>query len=190
MMPDTTAGTAGRPWDQQEGEPDDAFARFLVYLNIGPGRRLEDAFEASRSSRGKRGGRGRQRAYLAWILEAQRRHWRERAHAWDVHQLPQMYEAMLVNLVALKAAMTSKALEAIPRLVGRRPAGSASRCSSKGFPAAAAGGRRHRLPDTAAGKRSGAACHRPSRTPSALHTFTVPPPALARRVPSGLKQTL
>jgi hypothetical protein len=146
-MPDTTTRTAPRPWEQQDGEPDDAFARFLVYLNIGPGRRLDDVFKALW---GKRAGRGRQQAYQALMLEAGRRHWRERAHAWDMHRLPQMYEAMLVNLAALKAAMASKALEAIPRLVGRRPAGSASRCSLKGFPAAARG-RRPRLPDTAAG---------------------------------------
>jgi hypothetical protein len=130
-MPDTTARTAARPWEQQAGEPDDAYARFLVYLNIGPWRRLEDAFKASRAGRGKQGRRGRQQDYLDWVLEAERRHWRERAHAWDMHRLPQMYEAILVNLAALKAAMASKALEAIPRLVGRRPVGSKSRCSSK-----------------------------------------------------------
>jgi hypothetical protein len=112
-----------QPWDQQPGEPDDAYARFLIYLNIGPGRRLEDAFEQSRTGRagrGRRTGRGRQQAYLAWFLEAERRRWRERAHAWDVSRIPAQLQELAVNVATMKQLMGAKALEAMEAHAKRR----------------------------------------------------------------------
>jgi hypothetical protein len=114
-MPDTTAGTAGRPWDQLASETDEEYSRFLVYLNLGVGRSLDAAFEASRAGRGRRSGRGRQRDYQAWLLEAARHRWRERAVEWDISRVPAMLQQAAVNLAALKAEIAAKALEACPR---------------------------------------------------------------------------
>jgi hypothetical protein len=133
-MPDTTR-TAGRPWDQQEGEPDDAFARFLVYLNIGPGRRLEDAFEQSRTGRpgrGRRTGHGRQKAYMAWVLEAERRHWRERAHAWDMHRLPAMIQESQKMYEALRHAALQKTLESCAPALLQKTLESCARLTTAG----------------------------------------------------------
>jgi hypothetical protein len=71
-----------QPWDQMEGEPDRWYGRFQAYVGLGIMRTLKNAAaEAGRQARGEPlelGG--------TWSVVSHRWHWRERAHAWDVHQ--------------------------------------------------------------------------------------------------------
>ncbi len=64
------------------GEPDKWYGRFQVYLGIGVTRTLRrTAAEAGQQARGESIAMSGD-----WSHHARRWHWRERAHAWDVHQ--------------------------------------------------------------------------------------------------------
>ena len=71
-----------KPWDQMEGEPDRWYGRFQIYLELGVTRTLKATYAAAgQAARGQpleNSGR--------CSIAARRWHWRERAHAWDVHQ--------------------------------------------------------------------------------------------------------
>jgi hypothetical protein len=38
---DTTPASTPHPWDQQSGEPDNVYARFLFYRSLGPSRSMD-----------------------------------------------------------------------------------------------------------------------------------------------------
>jgi hypothetical protein len=66
----------GLPWERQPREGEEAYAAFLAYRDLGPGR----THEATRLHLGKRPG------YLKPIERwSARRDWRRRANAWDDH---------------------------------------------------------------------------------------------------------
>ncbi len=74
------------PWDQLEGEPDPAYAHFLVYRNLGPARSLDAAYATVASNRVK--SRQRQnRPSGSWAKESAVYRWAERAAAWDIYTL-------------------------------------------------------------------------------------------------------
>jgi hypothetical protein len=71
-----------KPWDQMEGEPDRWYGRFQLYVELGIARTLNAAaVGAGRQQRGAPLVAGSE-----WSHNARRWRWRERAHAWDVHQ--------------------------------------------------------------------------------------------------------
>ena len=77
-----TAQPERKPWDQMEGEPDQWYGRFQVYLELGVTRTLTAAAAAAgRQARGEPLVTERRLVTLC-----RRWHWRARAHAWDVHQ--------------------------------------------------------------------------------------------------------
>ena len=70
------------PWDQMEGEPDRWYGRFQLYLELGFTRTVTTAAAAAgRQACGEPFERGGNWSYIS-----RRWRWRERAHAWDVHQ--------------------------------------------------------------------------------------------------------
>lgn len=82
-MQDQVAGAgADKVWDQWPGEPELWYGRFKVYLALGPTRSVSatERALASAPARQKHGSNGR------WSGTARQWYWRERAHAWDVHQ--------------------------------------------------------------------------------------------------------
>lgn len=69
-------------WEQQPGEPDKAFGRFQVYLQLGPTRTLA---EAARTAGGRSSGGGY--AFGGnWSRYCREWNWRDRAQAWDIRQ--------------------------------------------------------------------------------------------------------
>ncbi|MFN8470405.1 MAG: hypothetical protein U0X20_32930, partial [Caldilineaceae bacterium] len=79
---ETPAAGERKPWDQMEGEPARWYSRFQVYLELGVARTLTAAATAAGlQARGSPLARNRE-----WSTYARRWRWRERAHAWDVHQ--------------------------------------------------------------------------------------------------------
>lgn len=70
------------PWDQLPGEPPEAYARFLIYRNLGPARSLDAAYQASAPKRSKSPSVSGQ-----WKDDSADYNWRERAARWDVAQL-------------------------------------------------------------------------------------------------------
>ncbi len=72
-----------RPWDRQDGEPAKWYARFLLYLELGPGRALAEAYTDVQEKAGK-GGKcpgpsGWLRPNGSWGKIAGQYRWRERA---------------------------------------------------------------------------------------------------------------
>jgi hypothetical protein len=71
-----------KPWDQMEGEPNRWYSRFQVYLELGITRTVKaGAAAAGRQARGEPFECG-----SCWSAHSRRWRWRERSHAWDVHQ--------------------------------------------------------------------------------------------------------
>lgn len=83
------------PWDQQPGEPSEAYARFLVYRNLGPGRTIEAAYGASSLK-----SRKSQATSGQWFSDSASHGWRERAHQWDIEQLTQAGQRTVTAFVS------------------------------------------------------------------------------------------
>jgi hypothetical protein len=79
---EAAGGPPPEPWEQQPGEPEKAFGRFLVYLRLGPTRTLTEAarMAGGRSSGGKYSFGGN------WSRYCTEWHWRDRARAWDLRE--------------------------------------------------------------------------------------------------------
>ncbi len=71
------------PWAQLPHEPPEAYARFLIYRNLGPARSLDAAYQVA--SAGKR--RKSLSASGQWLDDSSAYNWRQRAARWDVAQL-------------------------------------------------------------------------------------------------------
>jgi hypothetical protein len=84
-----------KPWDKLPEEPDEAYARFLVFRNLGVGRTIDAAYATIRTSaanraksrKGKKSAKSTTRASGQWFKDAATFHWAERAAAWDVEML-------------------------------------------------------------------------------------------------------
>ena len=108
MGNDGQAGREKAPWERLEGEPAAAYARFLVYRNLGPTRTLQRAWEAHLQA-GKRGRGGRNRTKSdddpvthrssTWAANAVAFHWGERAGEWDIAMLSQVGAEAVVDFV-------------------------------------------------------------------------------------------
>lgn len=68
------------PWEQRDAESSAAFAAFLAYRNLGPGRSLSKAWEASK---GDRKGIGVPGQWRQWSVTHR---WIDRSRAWDRFQ--------------------------------------------------------------------------------------------------------
>jgi hypothetical protein len=67
------------PWDRLPDESAAAYARFLVYRNLGPERTIAAAWGATKGNKRQPSG--------AFCAEAVANEWADRAASWDVHQL-------------------------------------------------------------------------------------------------------
>lgn len=73
-------------WEQRADEPSEAYARFLIYRNLGPGRTLDLAYKIANV--GKR--RKSSQRSGTWQDNSTAFAWRERAARWDVYTLNQV----------------------------------------------------------------------------------------------------
>jgi hypothetical protein len=76
-----------KPWDQLEGESNEAYARFLVYRNLGPTRSVLLAYAALRPDAPESKKKQTRSASRIWWDNYRAFHWKDRAAAWDVAQL-------------------------------------------------------------------------------------------------------
>ena len=82
-MQDQVAGAgADKVWDQWPGEPELWYGRFQGYLALGPTRSVSATARALPAAPGRQ----RHSSDGRWSRIARQWFWRERAHAWDVHQ--------------------------------------------------------------------------------------------------------
>ncbi len=101
-----------KPWDQQPNEPEAAYARFQIYLNLGRGRSLQQAYDAQRSAKDRKKPRTKSISGT-WGADCSKYHWVERALAKDIDDLTgKGYDTVIdfVNSLAILANKTVKAL--------------------------------------------------------------------------------
>lgn len=75
-------------WDQQEGEPDDWFQRFNLYLTYGTSRGVQKVY----NDQAKNEGKGKPLSLSVWLGKSGVFRWRERADAWDAYMMKQSVE--------------------------------------------------------------------------------------------------
>lgn len=97
------------PWDQRKGESGEAYNRFLIYRNLGPARTLDAAY---RLFAGAEDG-GKRQAPGCWWEEYREREWRERATAWDLHNLKEHGRDAALAFVAAIRDVAMRALESL-----------------------------------------------------------------------------
>jgi hypothetical protein len=103
------------PWDQQHGEPDEAYVRFLFFRNIGPTRTILAAWQLWVKARAEKTRAKTKRKTAAqthpsgtWSDDAATWRWIERARAWDI--------AMLREVVPETATLIFSAIREMARI--------------------------------------------------------------------------
>ncbi len=105
-----------RPWEQLPGESDAEYARFLIYLNLGPSRNLIRAYK---HYLGGEFPPGLRKAPGSYREEARRWDWRRRAERTDVIRLreaalslaPQFVEVLKTGMLAALRGFRSCKIE-------------------------------------------------------------------------------
>ncbi len=69
------------PWDRRRDEPKEAYARFLIYRNLGPARSLDRAYEVYLAMSGQET-KGLERPG-SWARDSVAHQWANRATDWD-----------------------------------------------------------------------------------------------------------
>jgi hypothetical protein len=100
-----------QPWDQQPGEPDEAYIHFLTYRNYGPGRSIDKAFRSTLTS-GQIAKKVSLTGHGRWGANCSRYHWVERVHAWDIANLKLAGERTVVRFVGALDLMADRILQA------------------------------------------------------------------------------
>jgi hypothetical protein len=96
-----------KPWEQQKGEPNDAYSHFLAYRNLGPGRTIDAAYSLAKAPRRgmTRQTSAAKRAPGNWDLESVKWNWVDRAISWDIEMLEtQGREVVTLYFAALRKA--------------------------------------------------------------------------------------
>jgi hypothetical protein len=96
------------PWERRPGEPKTAYARFLIYRNLGPARSLAEAQKLATKSHKKP-----TKVAGSWSDESARWGWVERAHDWDISRLAQQGEEAVVVFIALVRLAVQQSLAAL-----------------------------------------------------------------------------
>lgn len=83
-------------------ESDEAYARFLLYLHLGPGRSIEAAYRlyyTNRTSGAKAKNGDRRRRSGQWERDSRTYHWKERASKWDVKLLTSLVPGSIARIL-------------------------------------------------------------------------------------------
>lgn len=104
---------AGRkqPWDRQRGEPQNAYVRFLIYRNLGPGRTLATAYAAYLVGQGVTERNGSQQASGQWAEDSARWDWPHRAASWDISSLADAGREVVAAYIAVLAQWAAGLLQ-------------------------------------------------------------------------------
>jgi hypothetical protein len=86
-----------KQWEQREGEPNEAYARFLVYRNLGVGRTLDAAYSVSNSVGIKRN--KSERSGGQWHDDSAAWDWKDRSAAWDIEVLAEVGRGVVAKFV-------------------------------------------------------------------------------------------
>ncbi len=109
------------PWDQLKEEDAAAYARFLMYRNLGPTRTIDLAYALAREAKRGKGKQTSKRASGEWMRNSTNFDWPMRASAWDVAMLAEVGKKVVVHYVhALeRAALKTLAVLEDPKVKPR-----------------------------------------------------------------------
>ena len=93
-----------KPWDQLPEEPDRAYARFLVYRNLGPTRSVQKAYEQALEGGIDQNRQKSTNHSSTWTLNSTAFRWKERATAWDISTLSEVGQDVVVTFVQVLRA--------------------------------------------------------------------------------------
>jgi hypothetical protein len=94
-------------WDQLPGESDAAYARFLVYRNLGPARSLDKAYTAQHDDKASKGVKRRQ-VSGQWYRDSVEHEWRRRAERWDISNMREHGRSATINFIAAVSRLSEK----------------------------------------------------------------------------------
>lgn len=111
-------------WEQLTDEPDAAYARFLVYRNMGVARSLDAAYRLTnpltesaskrvKTRRVKTATPDTRRANGQWAKDCRDYHWDERAKQWDIETLNDVGKAVVVKYVNALDLAIARILQAL-----------------------------------------------------------------------------
>jgi hypothetical protein len=110
-------------WEQHDGEPDEAYVRFLYYRNLGPTRSLDAAYlvyvesgEIESKEKGVIVAPKRAKPLRAsgqWKEDSSNYQWEFRSNRWDIHMLKIAGKSVISDFYKLLAVMTSQTLDAV-----------------------------------------------------------------------------
>lgn len=106
-----------QPWDRAGEEPATWFARFLLYRSLGPQREVNEAYRLW-TGEVPEGSAGCRKASGAWQRASRAFRWRERATAWDLHNLATAGREALAAFNETVARAARKLLGAVDGLAG------------------------------------------------------------------------
>lgn len=106
---------APEPWDQQPGENDHQYQRFLQYRNMPPIRRSLRNMQADLNA--QRDARPGSHRYLANLSSAH--DWPYRAAAWDRHEHDLLVEANRQDIIEMRARHAQIAYDALDKVAER-----------------------------------------------------------------------
>ncbi len=90
-------------WEQQEGEPNEAYARFLVYRNLGVGRSISSAAASVAKGEKRRSGQ--------WERDSANFEWSVRAIDWDIFNAKRIGESIVLEYIQTLKVMWFKTLQ-------------------------------------------------------------------------------
>jgi hypothetical protein len=114
---------SANPWEKKDGEPDEAYARFLMYRGLGPGRSVLAAYNLfTRTFRNAAQNSPKTPTQVPghWSDDCARWSWVDRAHAWDVHVLHTHGERLSVLWVGILTLAAEKCAQKLAQ-PGCRP---------------------------------------------------------------------
>ncbi len=100
-----------KPWDQLEGEPSEAYARFLIYCTMGRTRSLEAAYLLDSGQTAKKS-KKKQSISGQWTNDSTKFNWIERAIAWDIEKLTIHGEEVVLDFIGAMRNYANKTLHA------------------------------------------------------------------------------
>lgn len=103
-------------WERLPEEPEVAYARFLVYRNLGPARSLDAAYRSTAAKRDKsRSAPGSKlpRVSGQWQSDCSQYNWVERATAWDIAQLEAIVPGSIATIFKVIDEFAKATLQAI-----------------------------------------------------------------------------
>ncbi len=100
-----------KPWEQQPGEPAEAYVRFLEYRNLGPARSIDAAYAVSNKIAPNRA--KPRRASGQWDADSATYRWVERAAAWDIETFSTIGQQAVIKFIAAIDKFAEKTLAAM-----------------------------------------------------------------------------